>query len=177
MRAIGFHGTSVERAERILAAGFRASRNDYDWLGDGVYFFQDAPGRAREWAAERFGSEAAVVGAEIDLTDCLDLLDPRWHRVIANAHRDLVARGERLQQPLPRQTTGARRLDRAVINYAVDLMADDGLVIRSVRGAFEEGPPIFPGSALRTRSHVQIAVRDSSALMRIWLEGGADARS
>ncbi|HEU4883856.1 MAG TPA: hypothetical protein VFT45_16470 [Longimicrobium sp.] len=50
MRAIGYHGTSAEAARRILSSGFEISRNEYDWLGDGAYFFQDAPLRAREWA-------------------------------------------------------------------------------------------------------------------------------
>src|SRR6476661_1337243 len=122
MRAIGFHGTRIERAERILAHGFEASRNEYDWLGDGAYFFQDAPGRAWEWARKRFGSEGAVVAAEIDLTDCLDLLDPRWHEVVREFHAallsDLGARGE----TAPRQTVGAHRLDRAVINYTAGVL-------------------------------------------------------
>jgi hypothetical protein len=106
MRAIGFHGTSVERAERILAHGFEASRNDYDWLGDGAYFFQDALGRAREWA-QRFGSQAAVIGAEIDLDDCLDLLTrggtawcarrtlPCWNPL---ARKDTRSRGRRAER-------------------------------------------------------------------------------
>jgi hypothetical protein len=179
MRAVGFHGTSIERAERILAHGFEISRNDYDWLGDGAYFFQEAPVRAMEWARLRFGTEAAVVGAEIDLDGCLDLLDIRWQEVLAAAHRSFRARAERLGLSLPVQSSGAHRLDRVVINYAVDVLAEDGLKVRSVRAAFEEGPPIFSGSALRARSHVQIAVRDPLAVSRTWLatEGGDDARS
>ena len=54
---------------------FQLSRNDYDWLGDGVYFFQDGLLRAWQWARERHGDEAAVIGAEIRLVDCMDLLD------------------------------------------------------------------------------------------------------
>ena len=86
MRAIGYHGTCEEAAQRILATGFEISRNEYDWLGDGAYFFQDAPVRAREWAEQRFGAEAAVIGAEIDLAGCIDLLDVPWHTEIAAAY-------------------------------------------------------------------------------------------
>jgi hypothetical protein len=39
----GYHGTSQAQAASILTNGFQASDNDYDWLGTGVYFFQDAP--------------------------------------------------------------------------------------------------------------------------------------
>ena len=174
MRAIGFHGTSVERAGRILAGGFQPSRNDYDWLGDGAYFFQDSPSRAWQWARDRFGAHAAVLGAEIDLTDCLDLLAVRWRRILAVAHEGYVRQLVISGTTPPRQTAGAHRLDRVVINYAADLLAEDGVMVRSVRAAFEEGPPIYDGSALRTHSHVQIAVRDMAAIHRIWLLSGGD---
>jgi hypothetical protein len=168
MRAIGYHGTSVERAERILAHGFEISRNDYDWLGDGAYFFQDAPARAAEWARQRFGRNAAVVGAEIDLDGCLDLLDIAWERFLLDAHREYLDRLERAGMPAPRQTLGAHRLDRHVINYVAGTQAPDGYVVRSVRAAFAEGDPIYPSSALLNRTHVQIAVRDLAVINRTW---------
>ena len=75
LRAIGYHGTSRRAARVVLRDGFRTSRNEYDWLGDGVYFFQDAPNRAREWAAQRYGSDGVVIRSIIRLDDCMDLLD------------------------------------------------------------------------------------------------------
>lgn len=168
MRAIGFHGTSVEAAQRILSSGFRISRNDYDWLGDGAYFFQDAPARALEWAQQRFGDQAAVVGAEIDLTDSIDLLDVRWHAVLDYSCTDLLRRLQEGGHPAPRQTTGAHRLDRAVVNHAVGLLESQGIPVRSVRAAFAEGQPLFQGSALWSLAHVQIAVRDPAAIVRLW---------
>ncbi len=116
MRAIGFHGTSAEAAQRILSAGFEISRNEYDWLGDGAYFFQDAPARALEWARQRFGDDAAVVGAEIDLEDCIDFLDVEWQEEVKRAYGRYRALLEQEGRPLPRQTRGAHRLDRSVIN-------------------------------------------------------------
>ena len=176
MRAIGYHGTSVRAARRILSSGFEISRNEYDWLGGGAYFFQDAPARALEWARERFGDDAAVIGAEIDLEDCIDLLDVQWHPVVQESYADLLGRLKASDQPVPRQTAGAHRLDRAVINRMVGLLQSRGILVRSVRAAFIEGEPLFPGSALWNRSHVQIAVRDSVAVVRSWravsLKGG-----
>jgi len=69
MRAIGFHGTSIEAARRILSSGFEVSRNEYDWLGDGAFFFQDVEARALDWARARFGRQATVLAAEIDLSE------------------------------------------------------------------------------------------------------------
>jgi hypothetical protein len=168
--AIGYHGTSVEAAQRILSGRFEPSRNEYDWLGDGTYFFEGAPARAFDWARERFRAEPAVIGAEIDLSGCIDPLDTRWNAVIRVAYDGLLATlaGERL--PVPRQATGAHRLDRAVINHAAGLLEKTGMPVRSVRASFREGDPLYPGSALYDRAHVQICVRDPSAIIRAWRE-------
>jgi hypothetical protein len=168
MRAIGYHGTSIEAVQRILSSGFQISRNEYDWLGDGAYFFQDAPARAREWAEQRFGTDAAVVGAEIDLVDCIDLLDIGWQAVVEQSYADLLLRLQASGQPIPHQTSGAHRLDRAVVNHTVGLLQRAGIPVRTVRAAFAEGKPLFPGSGLWSRAHVQIAVRDAGAVLRTW---------
>lgn len=168
MRATGFHGTSAEAAQRILSTGFEISRNEYEWLGDGAYFFQDAPARAMEWARQRFGDDAAVIGAEIELGDCIDLLDVPWHAQIAIAYPQLLVALEEKGHLPPRQSVGAHRLDRSVMNYLVDRLTDNGTTVDSVRAAFAEGEPPFPGSALLNRAHVQIAVRSSRAILRSW---------
>ena len=170
MRAIGYHGTSVGAARRILSGGFLSSRNTYDWLGDGTYFFQDAPVRAAEWARARFGDDAAVVGAEIDLDGCIDLLDVRWHATIRRSYRALLDIVAGSAVPLPRQSAGAHRLDRAVLNQTAGSLTEIGIAVRSVRAAFQEGEPLFPGSALYDRAHVQIAVRDPRVILRSWSE-------
>lgn len=170
MRVIGYHGTSVQAARRILSSGFEVSRNEYDWLGDGAYFFQDAPVRALEWARQRFGDDAAVIGAEIDLDGCIDLLDIPWERVIVRAFELYIEHLTQSGLPVPTQSRGAHRLDRGVLNYLVDRMARNGRYVQSMRAVFAEGEPMYPGSALLTRGHVQIAVRDRAAIRRTWRE-------
>jgi hypothetical protein len=161
LRAIGYHGTSTAVAQTVLGDGFKSSRNVYDWLGDGVYFFQDAPNRARECAAQRYGVDGVVIRSVIRLDDCLDLLDIQWNDLLSDAYTSLVEFSAQTGIPLPRQTAGAHRLDRAVLNHAVGFAARRyGMTIQAVRGAFSEGVPIFPGSALMDRAHIQIAVRD-----------------
>lgn len=168
MRVIGFHGTTAAAAQRILASGFAISRNEYDWLGDGAYFFQDARQRALEWARTRFGRASAVLGAEIDLTGCMDLLDVGWQEFIQVSYEGVVSQLRERSLPLPRQTAGAHRLDRHVLNHAIGVLGEHGVPVRSVRAAFIEGTPLFPGSALWSRAHVQIAVRDTSAILSVW---------
>ncbi|MGB5637309.1 MAG: hypothetical protein WBM44_25005 [Waterburya sp.] len=54
LEVYGYHGTSLSAAQKIIEQGFNFSINDYDWLGTGVYFFQDAPLRASSWASFRY---------------------------------------------------------------------------------------------------------------------------
>lgn len=168
---LAYHGTSSEASDRIEAEGFHASQNLYDWLGDGIYFFQDAPLRAREWARERYGREGVVLGAEIHLTDCMDLLDVAWYDVLSDAHDDYVTLLRRSNRSRPIQSEGAHPLDRAVINYTVGVLGEAGIRIACVRAAFREGRQVYRDSALYDRTHIQIAVRDPSAcIRRIWRE-------
>ena len=76
---LGYHGCEREVGERLLGGeAFKASNNDYDWLGPGIYFWEANPLRGLEFAQEatrRRGVkvDACVVGAVIDLGNCLDL--------------------------------------------------------------------------------------------------------
>ena len=168
----GFHGTTQHSARAILKDGFRLSQNPYDWLGDGVYFFQDGLERAWEWAHENHGEEAAVVGAEILLVNCLDLLDTKWTKIVTQVYDQFLSYFKQLGLSLPYQSSGAHRLDREVINYAVGVLGEQGTTISCVRASFSEGRTIYPDSAFYDYSHVQIALRDvETCIRRVWLEG------
>jgi len=166
----GFHGTSSNNVEKILSEGFKPSGNEYDWLGDGVYFFQDAPERAWEWARKIHKGNGVVIGANIKLEDCIDLLDIRWTGVLSEMYDAFLKKVKLMDIKMPNQTVGAHRLDRLVINYAVGFLAERSMNIRCVRGAFIEGKPIFPDSAIFDRAHVQIAVRDIMLIEKTWVE-------
>ncbi|HEX2058980.1 MAG TPA: hypothetical protein VHI71_11505 [Actinomycetota bacterium] len=77
-------------------------------------------------------------------------------------------------QTLAPTSSGAHRLDREVINYVVAVLADNGIVVRSVREAFSEGAPVFPGSALTRLAHVQVAVRDLSMISDVAINTKGD---
>ena len=50
-----------------------------------------------------------------------------------------------------------------MINWYSERAGQEGLRINSVRAIFEEGKTTFEASAIRTLSHVQIAVRGAAA--------------
>ena len=66
---IGFHGCTKNTHEKVLTfhEELRGSDNSYDWLGNGIYFWENNLVRAWEWAKRRHGDDAAVIGAVIDL--------------------------------------------------------------------------------------------------------------
>jgi hypothetical protein len=76
---------------------------------------------------------------------------------------------------LPKNQKKRHDLDCLVINKFVNSMerfaGQQGILFQTVRGVFEEGRPLFPGSAIRSHSHVPIAVRDIRC-MRIHNERG-----
>jgi hypothetical protein len=52
---IGYHGCDAIVVEKVLAgkARLNVSTNAYDWLGQGIYFWEHGPQRAYEWAIEQ----------------------------------------------------------------------------------------------------------------------------
>lgn len=164
----GYHGTSVIAAESILKVGFKQSVNEYDWLGDGVYFFQDAPKMAWSWARRHHRDNASVIKAKINLDDCMDFLDIEWASFLPKMHDAFLKQLKLANKEIPRQTSGAHRLDRSVINYTIGVLAEQNINIRCVRGIFGEGKPLYPNSALLENSHIQIVIRDNMLIDEIW---------
>ncbi len=165
---LGYHGTSQERAAAILSTGFRASDNDYDWLGTGVYFFQDAPLRARQWAAQQHPSNPAVICSRICLDNCIDLFDIGWQPLLKNVYNSFVEQYQTTDRPLPKQNperSKAHRLDCAFFNYSIEFIALQTQQIKAVRAAFVEGERLFPDSAVFELTHVQIAIRDPELII------------
>lgn len=83
---LGFHGCSPSTAQAALAGqiDLQASERDFDWLGNGTYFWEWDEQRAQEWAAWKVSrgnfDRAAVIGAVIDPGNCLDLLNRKKPR-------------------------------------------------------------------------------------------------
>src|SRR3989442_2623116 len=59
----GYHGCDAAVAARALAGAARLniSTNAYDWLGQGIYFWEHGPQRAREWAIEQAKLSVAMI--------------------------------------------------------------------------------------------------------------------
>jgi len=175
LEVLGYHGTSATRAQQIMHEGFRISRNDWDWLGEGVYFWQDAPLRALEWArtwpGAKGGGGRAVIRARLRLAGCMDLLDNDWNELLrqgAATFAEALAQDGR-QTPSNNKPYGCNRLDRAYFDFIVGRLRRGSVLIRSIRTAVTEGAPVQSDSPICFDSHVQIAIRDPSLISDIKL--------
>jgi hypothetical protein len=172
-RVIAYHGCEKEIAEKVLnnQDGLKASDNDFDWLGPGVYFWVGSPDRAADWALEHKKrgkiKETAVVGAIIHLGWCLNLTDYGVMKELRYAYQLLKAGLTDAGVDMPVNSIERdgiyvrRRLDCAVIKMIHDIRKSDSLSpYDTVYGVFEEGPEAYPGAGFKEKTHVQIAVRD-----------------
>ena len=109
---LGYHGCDRSVAENVILgkSELKESKNTYDWLGNGVYFWESNAQRALDWANwlhqnPRKGrptvKEPAVVGAVLDLGFCLNLLDARFLSLLPVAHERLSAVCKVAGRPLP----------------------------------------------------------------------------
>ena len=179
---IAYHGCDESVATGVLLHGQRvtASANDYDWLGRGSYFWEHGPRRALEWAHWRARvfkdiRKPAVLGAFINLGNCFDLLDTNYTRLLTEMfplyRQACQGGGVPVPQnlPAPNEVSGdlvLRYLDCAVVNWCLDFLEnEERQYFHTVRCVFSEGTPVYEGSKIMAKSHVQIAVRDASAVI------------
>jgi len=170
---VGYHGCDAAVAEKVLTgkAQLKLSTNTYDWLGQGIYFWEHGPRRAHEWAVEQARLAGAkvknpsVLAARIDLGVCLDLLDTANTRLLGKWYAEFrrFVRQMGVAMPENRDAVGSRHGEE--VRY------------QTVRGVFLEGRPAFPGSKIALKSHIQIAVRDPACIVQIFQPKPSEYRS
>jgi hypothetical protein len=139
---LGFHGTDWAVVDVVVSnpsKGLKKSESKTEWLGHGVYFWENDPARAMDWAAngKTRGKviEPSAVGAIIDLGYCLDLTTITGLEEVRQAFEGLSSVYEQLGLEPPQNSGGRdrvrRELDCAVVQalhqYRVD--ADRKLTI------------------------------------------------
>jgi hypothetical protein len=176
---IGYHGCTEAFARELLVgtkaiADWQPSTNEWDWLGHGIYFWEHSPERALRWAQEKLasgGAAPAVLGAVVQLGRCFDLLNEAITALLASGYQNL-AQGyaeQGLALPVNRGPEGKRReLDCVVLNNCLSRLRETGLIFDTVRGAFLEGDPVYPGAGIRRETHLQIAVRNPDCILGVF---------
>ena len=185
---LGFHGCDKSVAERILEGkdALHPSSNTYDWLGNGIYFWENNPDRALQYAKEikRHPERCKekikipyVLGAVIDLGHCLNLLDSKYLQIVKESYKILSNFHVYKNKPLPQNKPIGnsdelllRKLDCAVIEMAHTY--NDYLIknkkrsysFDTVRGVFCEGEKLYPNAGFCEKNHIQVCVRNPNCI-------------
>jgi hypothetical protein len=173
---VAYHGCDAATGEKVLAGKDRLkpSIQDYDWLGNGIYFWADSPERAWDWALARKAEakiEAPfVVGALVYPGLCLNLMDYGVIEELRVAYE--VLKTSRNGKEMPTNSSPkngvplSRRLDCAVIEMLHQLRSEAELdSYDTVFGVFEEGDVAYPGAAFKEKTHIQLGVRNLDVIV------------
>lgn len=179
---LGYHGCAEEVGMKALHGDLSLARSEkeYDWLGPGIYFWESDPVRAKEWAVQRGYKKPFVIGAIIDLRNCLNLLERDNLDSLSQAHKSFVKIQKKSGLEMPKNKDSTRRgkgdkllryLDCAVIKNLHSMIADDpeGEAFDTVRGLFVEGGKAYQGSGFNLLTHTQIAVCNDDCIRGIFL--------
>jgi len=178
---IGYHGCDRKVVERIVAGKdfLKPSQNAWEWLGHGIYFWEDSPARAMRWTETNTRPAASkikfpsVLGAVIDLGNCLNLADAEALAMVKSAHKTYTeicaVSGVR-----PVENRGSERqvryLDCAVIETLHGLRRQEReKSFDTVRGFFQEGRTLYSGAGFRELDHIQICVRSPRQIIGYFL--------
>lgn len=89
---IGYHGCEKDIALKVINGedDLHVSTNKYDWLGSGIYFWENDYTRALEFAQEYNKQEPFVVGAILRLGNCLDLTQRQSANILKLSYENLI---------------------------------------------------------------------------------------
>ena len=169
----------------------KTSDNDYDWLGNGMYFWENNRQRALEFAQElkkapRQGQQSikkpAVLGAVIDMGFCLDLLDTEYLKLLQQSYKALYKSYKNLGLKLPaNKSIGGskdlllRKLDCNVIE-TLHLIRNRSShqSFDSARGVFIEGNPLYANAGFNEKNHIQICIRNPNCIKGFFIPRHVD---
>ncbi len=181
---LGFHGCDKAVGEKILQGeSLKYSSNSYDWLGHGIYFWENNEQRALQFAREAAKRKLTsikdpfVIGAVIDLGYCLDLTDSECLFELRQSYEAFKDAFIKAGKTLPcNKNIGEngdlllRELDCAVIEYEHTINKEANVrPFDSVRGVFVEGDNLFPGSGIKEKNHIQICIRNPNCIKGYFL--------
>jgi hypothetical protein len=188
---IGFHGCDSSVANSFIdnPDHIKISTEKYDWLGHGLYFWENNYVRAMEWAEAKKAqgkiSNPSVVGAVIQLGRCCDFLDSKFIKTIQSYYEIMLEEYQISGTELPENSDAKtdphkdkllRTLDCTTIEFMhskiSDQIKEDTASVGfsnfrhfdSTRGVFTEGGQAFPGAGILEKSHIQICVRNLNCI-------------
>lgn len=194
---LGFHGCDISVRDSVVSKKgiiLKPSDNEYDWLGSGVYFWENNLKRALEFAnflkenqhhnSKQKITEPSVIGAVIDLGYCLDLLDSEYLDVLKQGYNLLRKTKEQFGLPIPKNIALQgnndllkRNLDCAVIETIHQFNKETKKQeFDSVRGVFFEGMDLYENAGFKEKNHIQIAIRNPNCIKGFFIPRELDSK-
>jgi len=167
----GFHSCDREVGLSVLNGKdiIKSSSNDWDWLGEGIYFWEQNPVRALEYAEESaIGLQhnktrirnPFVIGAIIELGNCLNLIEPTSLQIVKQAYNSLKEAHNKSGEPMKLNDGAKRELDCAVIKYIHEIRHRAGdPEFETIRSPFHEADLLYDNANFSARLHIEICVR------------------
>ena len=156
-----------------------ASDNSWDWLGGGIYFWEQDPKRALDYAVDvakgnQFNKirleTPFILGSLIELGNCLNLVESESLLILHDAFIGLAKLYNELGKKLPENKNNNRQLDCAVIRYIHQSRKEANLTAYdTIRSAFDEGGKVYPGASFTSRHHIQVCVINSDLIEAYFL--------
>jgi hypothetical protein len=171
-----FHGCDKSVRDKIVSSEIehiRHSKADWEWLGAGQYFWENSYEMALDWAhyikrhpmpnSRNPILEPSVIGAIVDLKNCLDFLDVKHLQLLKTSYNIIKD-----SPTLPKNSLtnpAVRKLDYYVIENIHRYIESDGLPqFDSVRSVFVEGELTYPTAGFKDKNHIQICIRNSDCI-------------
>ncbi len=163
---LGYHGCSHATAQAILSGVQRhlvPSDSNCEWLGRGVYFWENSYDLALKWAKQHYPDAPDVLGAIIIPGHCLDLTDSQCSEYLASFSEVFETLYEKIYNEKPLMNKPSQEFhpyDCALINTfrdTVEISYKDMPPVETVRAAFQEGEHIAR-STFRKLNHIQWAI-------------------
>ncbi len=125
---MGFHSCDREEGLSVLngKTQLKPSNNIWDWLGEGIYFWEQNPKRALEYSIESATKKQFnkvpiktpfVLGAIIELGNCLNLIEPESLTILKEAYKGLEQIYKEAGKQMPKNEADNRKLDSAVFKH------------------------------------------------------------
>ncbi|MCR5612536.1 hypothetical protein [Treponema sp.] len=174
----GFHGCERILAERLVnnpSENLHYSEHLYDWLGKGMYFWENDPERALEWAKNSSKiKDPAVLGAAISLGNCLDFMQSKNIDELKKLYESYIEIGIKVPEnkniPNGDFEFKQRFADCFLINnYMYYQAKNKNISYDTVRGVFWEGDEIYKNAGFKQRNHIQISVINPNCIKAFFL--------
>lgn len=149
------------------------SDSAYEWLGKGIYCWEDSYSRALEWAEDRVrksgGSKdvPAVLGIVFTPGLCMDLTDANDLDILEAHAKKFNALVRKAGVSLPKTNGLNHSYDCFMINaYHKEREVEQKPPIDTLRAAFQEGECLGGGrSAIHLRNHIQWVIRNTDCII------------